>query len=324
MRKRILTNRPLRGRDINGILLLDKPIKLTSNAALQTVKRLYQAAKAGHTGSLDPLATGMLPICFGEATKFSQYLLNADKYYAVSAKLGIETDSGDADGKIIAQHHVPNFSVADIEAVLAKFRGEIKQIPSMFSAIKQQGKPLYQLAREGKEVEREARPVSVYELTLVHAGRDTLDLQVHVSKGTYVRTLVEDIGKVLGCGAHVTHLRRTRIGQFQTKQMHNIEAIEEIAKTGALTQLDSLLLSIDHVLPNWPELNLSNAAAFYLRRGQAMKIPRSPESGWVKLFHGEHQFFGIGEIDAEGKIVPRRLIKTPTVITRKIREMGEN
>ncbi len=309
------------GRDLNGILLLDKPLKITSNAALQRVKRLYQAKKAGHTGSLDPLATGMLPICFGQATKFSQYLLNADKHYLVTARLGQATDTGDAEGKIIANHHVPEFSKQDIENVLHSFRGEISQVPSMYSAIKQNGQPLYKLARLGKEVEREARVITIFDLGLRHLGKQTLDLAVHCSKGTYVRTLVEDIGKALGCGAHVTHLRRTTISGFQQAQMVSMETLEALATAADLVAMDKLLMSIDTALPDWPAVNLSNAASFYLKRGQAIRVPRTPDSGWVKLFYAENQFLGIGEIDSEGRISPRRLVSVPTVVTRKTREL---
>ncbi len=314
--------RQQKGRDITGILLLDKPIKLTSNAALQNVKRCFQARKAGHTGSLDPLATGMLPICFGEATKFSQYVLNADKHYLVTAKLGVETNTGDAEGQVTAHHHVPELTTAEIEKILDKFRGEIDQVPSMFSALKHQGKPLYKLARQGVEIERQARKVMIYDLTLKYAGKDTLDLAVHCSKGTYVRTLVEDIGKALNCGAHVTHLRRTKIGNFSHNVMVEMSTIEELTKTGNMTDLDKLMVSIDQVLPKeWPEINLTNAASFYLRRGQAVRLPRTPDAGWMKLYHNEGQFLGIGEIDEEGRISPRRLVKQTTVITRKQREI---
>ena len=206
-------NRRNRGRRVDGILLLDKPQGITSNEALQQVKRAYGAAKAGHTGSLDPLATGMLPICLGEATKFSQYMLDADKVYITTAKLGVRTDTGDAEGEVVSERPVA-VGQADIEQALEQFRGEITQLPSMFSAIKVDGQPLYKLAREGKEVDRPSREVSIYRLELLDVRGDEVDLEVHCSKGTYIRTLVEDLGEVLGCGAHVTMLRRLSVAGF--------------------------------------------------------------------------------------------------------------
>jgi len=188
-------------RQVDGILLLDKPLNASSNQALQVVKKLYHARKAGHTGSLDPLATGMLPICFGEATKFSKFLLNANKVYQCTARLGVSTETGDSEGEVIRTSEVPSLTAAEIETVLEKFRGDIQQIPSMYSAIKYQGQPLYKLARQGKTVERQARDIKMYELTCLNYHETELELHIHCSKGTYVRTLVEDIGNALGCGA---------------------------------------------------------------------------------------------------------------------------
>ncbi|MBT4161989.1 MAG: tRNA pseudouridine(55) synthase TruB, partial [Gammaproteobacteria bacterium] len=215
-----------KGRNISGILLLDKPPGMTSNAALQVVKRLFNACKAGHTGSLDPLATGVLPLCFGEATKFSQFLLDADKKYLARVKLGVITDSGDADGEVLERRPVPEIDDVRLEEVLQHYRGDITQIPSMFSALKVDGQPLYKLARKGIEVERKERPVSIYRLEASEREGDELTLLVHCSKGTYVRTLVEDIGKELGPGAHVIGLRRLAAGPFDAEETFTMSELE--------------------------------------------------------------------------------------------------
>lgn len=217
-----------KGRNISGILLLDKPMGITSNAALQQVKRLFNACKAGHTGSLDPLATGVLPLCFGEATKFSQFLLDADKHYRARVRLGVTTDSGDADGKVLETKPVPEITDEALEQALDNYRGEITQVPSMFSALKVDGQPLYKLARQGVEVEREARPVTIYELEVQDRSGDELTLDVRCSKGTYVRTLAEDIGRELGCGAHVAGLRRLAAGPFKIEETVSIQQLEEL------------------------------------------------------------------------------------------------
>lgn len=214
-------------RQIDGILLLDKPIGISSNHALQKIKRLFQAKKAGHTGTLDVLASGMLIVCFGKATKLAGKLLNADKTYLVTAKLGIKTTTCDAEGEVVATKPTDNITKELIEKVLQKFRGEIMQIPSMYSAIKHKGTPLYKLARKGVEVERSPRKVNIYELKLLDWHKDRLKLEVRCSKGTYIRNLIEDIGEALGCGAYVTELRRLSIGKFQAEQMYTIEEIQK-------------------------------------------------------------------------------------------------
>ncbi len=296
-------------RVVDGILLLDKPLNASSNAALQAVKRLFNAQKAGHTGSLDPLATGMLPICFGEATKFSQYLLDADKHYYVVAKLGEKTATGDVEGEIIEQHAVPDFSAAQIETVLAQFRGAIAQIPSMYSAIKHQGRPLYELARKGITIERQARTIQIYQLNLLEQTEHTLTLEVKCSKGTYIRTLVEDTGDQLGCGAHVTTLRRVSVSGYQPEKMVTMAVLEQLAEHNNDQALDAYLLPIETAVQQWPVLNISAAAYFYLCRGQAIIAPYAPDSGWVVLKMGE-RFIGLGEILADGKVAPKRLIQT--------------
>jgi tRNA pseudouridine55 synthase len=302
--------RRAKGRDVNGILLLDKPSGITSNAALQQVKRLYFARKAGHTGSLDPLASGVLPICMGEATKVSAFLLDADKRYRVRCQLGVRTATGDAEGEILASSAVDCYSRAQLESVLEQFRGSIEQIPPMYSALKHQGQRLYKLARQGVEVERQPRPVEIYALVLTGQGDDWIEIDVHCSKGTYVRTLVEDIGERLGCGAHVSGLRRTAVGPYDETGLVTITALEEL-KQSDLAAMDRLLLPIESALTQWPGVELSNDAAFYLQQGQPVLVPRAPTSGWVRLYERDHTFLGMGEILDDGRVAPRRLMKGP-------------
>ncbi|EBY6507185.1 tRNA pseudouridine(55) synthase TruB, partial [Salmonella enterica subsp. enterica serovar Agama] len=216
-----------RGRDIHGVLLLDKPQGMSSNDVLQKVKRIYNANRAGHTGALDPLATGMLPICLGEATKFSQYLLDSDKRYRVIARLGQRTDTSDADGQIVQERPV-TFSAEQLASALETFRGDIEQIPSMYSALKYQGKKLYEYARQGIEVPREARPITVYELLFIRHEGNELELEVHCSKGTYIRTIIDDLGEKLGCGAHVTYLRRLTVSKYPVDRMVTLEHLREL------------------------------------------------------------------------------------------------
>ncbi len=296
-------------REVHGILLLDKPTGMTSNAALQQVKYLFTAKKAGHTGSLDPLANGMLPICFGEATKFSQYLLEADKIYEVTAKVGVKTTTGDTEGEIVAEKSLENFNKETLQKVLVQFQGEISQIPSMFSALKHQGQPLYKLARQGIAVERAARNVTIYALNLTEVSADYFSFIVHCSKGTYVRTLVEDIGEALGCGAHVTALRRTQVAKLPVDRMITMQQITDIVAAQGLTGLDALLTPIDLMLQDWSAVNLSEAAAYYLKQGQPVIVPYAPTSGWVRLFLHGGRFIGVGEIIDDGRVAPRRLVQ---------------
>jgi tRNA pseudouridine55 synthase len=289
--------------------LLDKPSGITSNDALQQVKRLYFAKKAGHTGSLDPLASGVLPICMGEATKASAFLLDADKRYRVRCKLGIRTATGDAEGEVTQTRAVASYSEEQLEAVFAEFRGSIEQIPPMYSALKHQGQRLYKLARQGVEVEREPRSVEIYELNLAGQGEDWIDISVHCSKGTYVRTLAEDIGEKLGCGAHVSALRRTAVGPYDDRNLVSIETLKELKETD-MAAMDKLLLPIESALTQWPDVNLSSDAAFYLQQGQPVLVPHAPTSGWVRLYEGERSFLGMGEILDDGRVAPRRLMKS--------------
>ncbi len=292
-------------RSVHGILLLDKPGSMTSNRALQKVKWLYRARKAGHTGSLDPLATGLLPICFGEATKISGFLLDADKQYRVRLRLGQVTDTGDADGVVIQEQAVPELSPGQIEAALQPLRGAIQQIPPMYSALKHEGQRLYKLAREGREVERAPRAVTIHRLELLQQSTDELELHVHCSKGTYVRSLVEDLGNALGCGAHVTALRRTALGPFEAPRMHGLDAL--LSLEDDLPALDDLLLPVDAGLAHWPEVQLDTDSAHYVGQGQPVFVPRAPSTGWVRL-RGPERFLGMGQILDDGRVAPKRLM----------------
>ncbi|MEE4300186.1 MAG: tRNA pseudouridine(55) synthase TruB [Pseudomonadales bacterium] len=299
------------GRAVDGILLLDKPQGLSSNDALQETKRLFGAAKAGHTGSLDPLATGVLPLCFGEATKFSQFLLNSDKGYWAELKLGVRTDSSDADGEVVEVRPVPALTLEQVDAALEAFRGEIEQVPSMFSAIKRQGQPLYKLARQGLEVEREARPVTIHENRILEFEGDRLVLQILCSKGTYVRTIADDLGEMLGCGAHVTALRRTSVGPFGIGDAHTIAELEAVRSEGGHAALDRLLKPVETAVEHWPEVHLTDMSAYYLAKGQPVIVPRAPTEGWVRIHEdvdGGSRFLGVGEVLDDGRIAPRRLV----------------
>ena len=294
-------------RQVNGVILLDKPVGWTSNAALQAVKRLYQAAKAGHTGSLDPLASGLLPICLGEATKMSGFLLNADKSYQFTCRLGITTATGDAEGEVIATRPVGPFSRETVEAALERFTGLIQQIPPMYSALKRNGQPLYKLARKGIEVEREPREVMIHELRLLRLDGEELECAMRCSKGTYVRALAADLGEALGCGAHIAALRRTAVEPYDATRMVTQETLCERAERG-LAALDELLLPLDSAVAQWPAVRVLADSAFYLRQGQPVLVPRAPTQGWVRLYLGDQQFLGLGEITDDGRVAPRRLL----------------
>ena len=294
-------------RRVNGILLLDKPSGLTSNAALQAVKKLYRARKAGHTGSLDPLATGLLPICFGEATKVSGFLLDADKDYRVTCKFGERTTTGDAEGEVLEQRPVEDLSEDRLREVMQGFLGDIEQIPPMYSALKHKGERLYKLARAGVEVEREPRQVTIHALELLTLTPPLAEIRVHCSKGTYVRTLVEDIGAALGCGAHVSGLRRLGVGPFDDSHMIDMEGLQAVAAESEHA-LDQLLLPLESGLAQWPDVRLSSDAAFYLRQGQPVLVPKAPTAGLVRLYEGESRFLGVGEILDDGRVAPRRLM----------------
>lgn len=290
-------------RHVSGVLLLDKPRGITSNAALQKVKRLYQAAKAGHTGNLDPIATGLLPVCLGEATKFSQYLLDADKAYLATFRLGRTTTTGDAEGEILTESPVTT-GRKEAERVLRGFLGKISQVPPMYAAIKHQGRPLYAYARAGLEVARAARPVEIYDLRLEAFRGEEMDVSVRCSKGTYIRVLAEDVGRALGCGAFMSALRRTEIGDFAVNEASTQDDLE----TMSLEQRDSRLLPPDSLLASLPKVVLDSDSAFYVRRGQAVWQAGLRRGGQVKLYDEKQRFLGVGEITDDGKVAPKRLI----------------
>lgn len=296
-------------RPIDGIILLDKPLGMTSNHALQHVKRLYNAEKAGHTGSLDPLATGLLPICFGEATKYSQHLLDADKVYRTKMRLGQKTTTADAEGEVTLERAIPSLTPADIERVLAQFRGTFQQIPSMFSALKKDGKPLYELARQGIEVEREARTIQIYCLDLLNVEPLFWELEVACSKGTYIRNLVEDIGEALGCGAHVVELRRLASGPFQLQDDLTLDHLREVAEHG-FEALDALLLAPWAAMADKPKITLTENTTYYLMQGQPVRANGLPSAGEVLIFDPEQRFLGLGVMNEDGLLAPKRLLKT--------------
>ncbi|MCW8943342.1 MAG: tRNA pseudouridine(55) synthase TruB [Sedimenticola sp.] len=296
-----------RGRNVQGILLFDKPLGESSNKALQKVKHLFYANKAGHTGSLDPLATGLLPICFGGATKVSAFLLDADKRYWVRVKLGETTATGDSEGELLQQRSTDAVTLEALRSALDQFLGEIAQIPPMYSALKHQGERLYKLAREGVEVEREPRKVTIHEIKLLGTELPEFELEVHCSKGTYIRTLAEDIGEALGCGAHVIGLRRTQVGPFSGEAMVDMATLERIAESGK-DALDALLLPVDSALIDWPEVRLSSDAAFYLGQGQPVIVPKAPTEGRVRIYDHLDKFLGVGEILDDGRVAPKRMI----------------
>lgn len=295
-----------KGRAIDGVLLLDKPIGLTSNQALQRVKRLFDARKAGHTGSLDPLASGLLPVCLGQATKVSGFLLDARKRYQVTARLGQRTDTGDADGLVVEEQPVPPLDAAAVKRVLAQFAGLQKQVPPMYSAIKHQGQRLYKLARRGIEIERQPREIEIYGLELLRLEGYALELDVACSKGTYVRTLIEDIARALGTVAHVTVLRRLGVGPYAEGRMYKLGELEALAKQG-MERLDEILLPVDSALDHWPSVELGADSAYYLMQGQAVMAPGAPSSGKVRLYDEGHGFLGIGEVKLDGRVAPTRL-----------------
>jgi len=295
-------------RSIDGILLLDKPKGLSSNQALQIVKRLFNANKAGHTGSLDPLATGMLPICFGEATKISGFLLDADKRYTADCQLGIRTDSADADGTVISERPWQNITVQRVTEVLNQFVGEQWQTPPMHSALKHNGIPLYKLARQGISIERKARPITVFSLQLDKFSGNRFKISIHCSKGTYVRTVVDDIGEALGCGAHIVELRRLSVGPFRDAGlMYAVDKLN-IVKEQGVTYLDELLLPIESGLSDWPVVDLSQEATTHLCQGQTVYMPQVKSAAYVRLHGPDGQFLGVGSVEEMGQIVPKRLM----------------
>jgi len=290
-------------RKVDGVLLLDKPIGLTSNAALQKAKRLYRAEKAGHTGTLDPFASGLLPLCLGEATKFSQFLLDADKVYLAQVKLGMRTSSGDLDGEVIATRPV-NLAEARVRRALERFRGEIEQVPPMHSALKHQGRPLYEYARKGIEIERPGRRVVVHSLELESFSGDACTLRVHCGKGFYVRALADDLGEVLGCGAHLVGLRRLAVGAFDLTGSVTLDALEAMAET----ERDAALSPPDALIAGLPALELDTEAAWQIGHGQAVWLPRLGVGNVHRIYSPGRVFLGVAEVDRDGKLAPKRLV----------------
>ncbi len=291
---------------IDGLLLLNKPPGLTSNQALQRVKRLLRARKAGHTGTLDPAATGMLPLCFGAATKVCAFLLDAEKTYRVSAKLGTATDTGDATGVETAEAAVPTLSTDEWAEILHRFHGESMQVPPMYSALKKDGKRLYELARKGQVVEREARPIRIHEIDLLEIAGTRLVFRVRCSKGTYVRTLVEDIAVAAGTVAHTAQLHRETVGDFQADEMLDLSRAEALAAEGP-DALRELLLPADRALMRLPEVRLEAAAGSNFCGGQAVETAPAEATGLCRVYGDGGRFLGVGELDNDGRLAPRRV-----------------
>ncbi len=309
-----------KGRPIDGVLLLNKAAGMSSNHALQRARRLFFAAKAGHTGSLDPLATGLLPLCFGEATKFSQFLLDAEKGYRSTFKLGVVTTTGDAEGEVLHESDASGITREQVAETLARFVGDIEQVPPMYSALKLNGQPLYKLAREGKEVERQPRPVTIFNIELLDfrsGPKAEVDVEVLCSKGTYIRTLAEDVGQALDCGARVERLHRTRSGPFDVANAISLDELEEERGDGLAELLDHHLLPPDTPVAELPALTLPSESAYYFRQGNPVMDPQvyrlGDEGDMVRVFDGgsggeSPRFLGLGELDDEGRVAPKRLV----------------
>ena len=302
------------GRNVNGILLLDKPAGISSNHALQRVKSLYHASKAGHTGSLDPLATGVLPICLGEATKFSQFLLDSDKRYVSTFILGVATDTGDSDGEVLYVKDASNITEGQVELAIEGFRGDIKQVPSMYSALKHNGQPLYRLARKGITIDREPRDITVFQYQVLDfrsGPKAELDVEVHVSKGTYVRSLAEDLGAIIGCGAHVSSLRRHLAGPFNDSQCVTLEDLSRLRENDP-SNLDGLLKPMDIAVADFMAVELSSNVSEYFQLGQAVMSNQAFRNGQegdiVRVFRQDGSFLGIGEVTRDGQVAPKRLV----------------
>jgi len=312
-----MSRRTPKGRAIDGIILLDKPLDISSNKALQIVKRLFNAQKAGHTGSLDPLATGMLPICFGEATKVSSFLLESNKNYQTTATLGQVTTTGDAEGEILKKRAIPVLNTMEINTTLAKFKGRINQLPPMYSALKHQGQPLYKLARKGIEIERKRRQITIFDLVLSGYTTNSISLQISCSKGTYIRTLVEDIGESLGCGAYVSMLRRTAVDPFYDHKMVSLETLETDA--AEKKNIDQFLLPIDAGLSHFQAVTLTEKETIAYLYGQTVTIEKpfthlkeqitpNPTTTYLRTYDYRERFLGISILSDNQYIVPKRLM----------------
>jgi len=295
-------------RPVDGILLLDKPLGLSSNHALQRARGMLQAAKAGHTGTLDPMATGLLPLAFGEATKFSGLLLDADKAYEATVRLGVETDTGDADGVALREREV-QVTAEQVAAVLAGFVGDIVQLPPMYSALKRDGKPLYEYARAGIEVEREGRKVQIHGIDLQSVNLPEFRIRVHCSKGTYIRTLAMDIGEQLGCGAHLSALRRVAIGRFDVAAAISLDAFDALDLAGR----DAVLLPVDAMVADYPVLQLDAQEALHVCQGRRIRPAAAGVADTYRLYDPDDRFLGLADLGGEdGVLVPRRLVSTQT------------
>ncbi len=320
--------RKKKGRAVSGILVLDKPSGVTSNFALQKVKKLFYAQKAGHTGSLDPLASGVLPICLGESTKISAFLLDADKRYLATCQLGKVTTTGDSEGEILSIKPVPAYDAQDLITLLKRFEGTQDQIPPMYSALKYQGRPLYELARQGIEIERKARRITIYEITLIACGVDSMDIEVHCSKGTYIRTLCEDIGTALECGAHLTALRRLSSGPFTLEQSVTVDDLEHIhdntfahteitdgfllaegslpAEGSAWSLLDRLLIATDRAILDFPRVDLNPMQNDLIQQGQAVEAVLERSDEYYRLYFN-NVLKALATKDDAGRLTPKRL-----------------
>lgn len=294
---------------MHGIVVLDKALGGSSNYALQQIKRLFDANKAGHTGALDPLATGVLPLCLGEATKVSQFLLDSDKAYRARIKLGVRTDTADSEGEVIATADAGAVTEAQIKSALTQFEGDIEQVPPMYSALKRDGQPLYKLAREGKTVEREPRAITVYsiELTDFDPQSKELEIEVDCSKGTYIRTIADDLGQIIGCGAHIIALRRLKAGAFTLADSQSLEELEAAKQADGFNAIDAMLMPMDKAIDTLPAVHLPAYTAQFLKQGQAVQVNKPSADGLLRLYEDE-EFIGIGVIDDDGMVAPKRLI----------------
>ena len=301
-----------KGRNVNGIILLDKAKGESSNHALQRIKRLFHAKKAGHTGSLDPLATGVLPLCLGEATKISQFLLDSDKRYIAKVKLGERTDSGDSEGVVIDVQRRIDVDYDALVQTLTKFEGEIKQLPPMYSALKHHGVPLYKLARKGISIKRKVRAVTIHKIGLMNFDNNIAEIDVTCSKGTYIRTLADDLGQELGCGAHVIELRRLQAGVFSIDQCRDSNELETIKESFGLSGLDKVIVPMERAVEKLPEVVLAGEKARDIRNGQAVSFHELPKRGLVRLYE-KGNFIGIGIVNVDGEVAPKRLVATESI-----------
>lgn len=298
-----------KGRKVNGVILIDKHLGESSNRVLQQVKRAFGAAKAGHTGALDPLATGMLPICLGEATKFSQFLLDTDKTYVVTARFGVRTTTSDADGEVVSEKPV-DITAEQLHAAIESFKGTTEQIPSMYSALKYEGQPLYKYAREGKTVPRKSRPITVYSIDLLRFEDDEADMRIHCSKGTYIRTIVDDMGEKLGCGAHVKHLRRLSVGHYPAAKMLTVEALEQLADDAGddKGKLDELLLPMDTAVQLLDKADVNDKGAIAFAHGNTVSGHYQGLNELVRVYDNQNKFLGVGTVETPSRLAPKRVV----------------